>query len=309
MPVCKTCQGEYTTETCLCPKCEVPLRRGEDFCQHCRSVVGEKRLCPRCKSDVTVWEQENFSLVEFVKRWGALGLLPSLGAGFVLLLWWSNATFIHHLMTISGIALSQLIIILLYVQRLVWREHRWATQIYDAKFHSLPSLIGMMFLAGGALSAVIIVMQQRWENPAIGYQLVFAGSYVVMLALFTAGFTFLAIQDYLNRLEERVPQPIFANTEKLLRVVLDAAIRTLNLLDGAESQAQNTRPERGMDRTYEVIEASRVPENGGIDILLREYKPSTGPGPQEWVQETWHIGADRWGRIQVLQPARTPHRR
>ncbi|MFP4394379.1 MAG: hypothetical protein ACLFTI_03865 [Anaerolineales bacterium] len=309
MSICKTCQGEYTIETCLCPKCEAPLRRGEDFCQNCRSVVGKKRLCPRCKSDVIVWEQENFSLVEFMKRWGALGLLPSLGAGLVLLLWASRATTIHYLMTIFGIALSQLIIILLYVQRLLWREHKWAAQIYAAKFPSLPYLIGMMFLGGGLLSAVVIIMQQRWEDPTIGYQLAFAGSYIVMLALFTAGFTFLAIQDYLNQLEERVPQPIFANIEKLLQVVLDAAIRTLNLLDDTESQAADTHPEHVTDRAYEVIEASRIPEKGGIDILLREYKPSAEPGPREWVRETWRIQADRWGRIQVLRPARTPHRR
>ncbi len=309
MPICKTCQGEYTVETCLCPKCEVPLRRGEDFCQHCRSVVGKKRLCPRCKSDVIVWEQENFSLVEFMKRWGALGLLPSLGAGLVLLLWLSNATTIHYLMTVFGVALSQLIIILLYVQRLLWREHKWATQIYDAKFRSLPYLIGMMFLAGGLLSVAVFIMQQSWEDPTIVYQLFFAGSYVTMLALFTAGFTFLAIQDYLNQLEERVPQPIFANTEKLLQVVLDATIRTLNLLDGREGQVSNTHPERVMDRTYEVMEVSRISENGGIDVLLHEYKPFAGPGPQEREREMWRIQADRWGRIQVLQPARTPYRK
>ena len=130
-----------------------------------------------------------------------------------------------------------------------------------------------------------------------------------MLGLVTAGFTLLAIEDYLSQLEERVPQPIFADTEKLLHVVLDAAIRTLNLLDGTEIQTPDAPPEHIRDRTYEVLEASRVPENGGIVILLREYKPSAEPNAQDkWVHDIWHIEADRWGRIQVLRPARTPHR-
>lgn len=308
MPICKTCHGEYIPESCLCPKCEIPLRRGEDFCQQCRSVVGEKRLCPRCKSDVTVWERESFSLVEFMKRWGALGLLPSFGAILIFpLLWLPNATIVHYLMTVFGIALSQLIIILLYIERLVWHERQWATKIYEAKFHSLPYLIGMMFLIGGILSTVVIIMQQGWDNPTIGYQLIFAGSYVVTMALLTAGFTFLAIQDYLNQLEERVPQPIFANTEKLLRVVLDATIRTLNLLNDSENQASK-RLERDTNRTYEVLEASRIPEHGGIDILLREYKPAAEPNTPEWSYEIWHIAADRWGRIHILRPARISRR-
>ncbi|NBD34472.1 MAG: hypothetical protein GVY30_00555 [Chloroflexi bacterium] len=309
MPICKTCHGEYTLETCLCPNCGRPLRRGEDFCQHCRTVVSEKRLCPRCKSDVTIWEREDFSLVEFIKRWGALGLLPSLGAVLAFpLLWLPNATTLHYLMTAFSIGLSQLIIILLYIQRLLWREHNWATQIYDAKFYSLPSLIGMMFFAGSVLSAVVIVIQQRWDAPSTLDKLFFAVSYVGMMGVFTAGFTLLAIQDYLNQLEERVPQPIFADMEKLLHVVLDAAIRTLNLLDGTEIQS-HTDAGRITDRTYEVLEASRVPENGGIVILLHEYKPAAEPDTQgKWAHETWHIEADRWGRIQTLQPARVSHR-
>ena len=166
MPICKTCQGEYATETCLCPKCETPLRRGEDFCQHCRRVAGEKRLCPRCKSDVTVWEQENFSLVEFMKRWGALGLLPTFGAIFAWIwIWLPRATLIHHLMTAFGVALSQLVIILLYIRRLDWREHEWASQIYDIKFRPLPLVISVAFVGGSILGTAVILIAQRWEKP------------------------------------------------------------------------------------------------------------------------------------------------
>ncbi len=314
MPICRTCRGEYTYQECLCPSCHEPLGRGVNLCHHCGADTRGRRLCPRCKSDVRAWERENFPFHQFISRWGALGVLPSLAAlGFWLLFWAQRMPSLHHpMMTLFAVAMSQVVLILLYIKRLFWRERWWASQIYRTRNMPLTASIAGTFVAGSLLGGVSFVLYKLWPNLTpdgkAWAKMGFGIAYALMYVFFTGTFTLVALQDYMDRLDERVPQPLFVHTDHLLRVVVDAAIQNLNILNGKQVRALPEK--KGPQRSYEVLEVVRNPDDGGVRVSLREFKQTAQlAGNSEvrvqWVERIWHIEADMWGRIRVLEPGKS----
>jgi hypothetical protein len=315
MPICRTCRGEYTHRDCLCPSCGQPLGRGTNICHRCGADTAGKRLCPRCKNDVTAWERENFPLHEFVKRWGALGLLPSFVAlGLWILFWVRNAHPLHHpVITLFAVGMAQVVLILIYVKRLFWRERWWASQIYNTKNMPLTIAIASTFVLGSLLGAISFVLYKVWPVVEIWRPWVkaaFAGAYASTYVCFTAALTLVAIQDYMDLLESRVPQPIFVHTDRLLQVVVEAAIQSLSVLNGKEPH-QHAVYRKDTNRTYEILEVTRNSEDGGIRVLLYECKRVSRPNGDadtkiKWLERVWHIEADLWGRVRSLEPEALP---
>lgn len=78
MLTCRTCRGDYERSECLCPHCKKPLgTHSGRLCRECGKDTGERRMCPRCYSDVAAWERESLSMMQFLNRGGLLGMLPS----------------------------------------------------------------------------------------------------------------------------------------------------------------------------------------------------------------------------------------
>ena len=132
----------------------------------------------------------------------------------------------------------------------------------------------------------------------------FAFIYVVAFVCLTAAVTLVVVSEYVARLEKYAPPPIFVSTERLLRVVVKAAIDDINL---PELDANTPTKCANTEAVYEVLQTLRIPEDGGIHVLLRECKcveyPSTDGKKQSRLMEMlWLIQADRWGRVQILRP-------
>lgn len=319
MPICRTCRGEYDRRDCLCPICGQPLGRGENLCHQCGAETGGKRLCPRCKSDVTGWEREGFSLLRFLWHGGVLGLLPSVGALGMWMYWNHRPNSLHHpLMTIFSIGMSLMVLILLHIKRLVWRERWWASQVYHTNNSPLTLAIALTFGGGCAFGLASFVLHKIWYEPEPMLKLIFAAAYSPIYVFFTASLTLLAIQSYIDRLEQRVPQPIFVHTHRLLRVVVEAAAQNLGIFDGAPGKpgapgktgnnaAQKPPAEPPSQRKYEVVEVIRT-DNGGLRLLLCEKKLVEQPAEMfgvkhsAWEEKIWRIEADCWGRVQSLRP-------
>lgn len=270
MPICKTCRGEY------------PQGR---------------RQCPRCGSDVTAWEQKSS------RQWSAPGLIPSILAAIVLLLFWARREpSIHHwLVSMMSIALSLLVFVALYTTRHVWRERRWASQVYNASRPQVTMMIVATFVGGIAMSIISFILYKIWRPPPVPFwqQLIFGAAYAPIYVLFTASLTLGMVQAYVSRLDQRVPPPLFMDTERLLRVTVEAALQSLSV--PGKSSA------RRASHSYEVIEALRIPENGGVSVLLYERRQVSLPGSSsrtgvQWVEKGWRIKADRWGRVKSVRP-------
>lgn len=305
MPICRTCRGEYDHQSCLCPNCGQPLGRSSNICHLCGADTNGKRLCPRCKSDVMAWERENFSLIQFIQRWGALGLIPSLVDVGVWWFYWRvhpNSLY-NPIISVLSIGMSQMLLILLYVKRLSWRERWWASQTYHSGGSPITWMMLLGFIGGGVLALISFILHRVWIAPLFWQKLIFAATYAPMYALFTLACTLLAIQDFIDRLDQRVPPPLFVHTHRLLHVVVETAIKNLTVLNGAHA-----RGEADANRRYETLKVKRNLETGGIHVFLREYKLAERPDKTGndltwlWSEYLWYIEADRWGHIQLLQP-------
>jgi hypothetical protein len=239
-------------------------------------------------------------LIEFLRRWGALGLIPSVWAFAALILFWVHQqSSVHHtLASLVSIALSQLLVIVLYMTRLFWRDRYWASQTYDVPHPPLTMTIAATFAGGIGMSIISFILYKVWKPPVeFWQQLIFGAAYAPIYVLFTISLTLVAIQDYLNRLDQRVPPPIYVHTERLLHVAVKTALQSLGTLDsGQPHKLASDDP----NQNYQVLEATRIPKNGGIRVLLREQQH--GADAQR-VAKIWRIEADRWGRVQSVKPA------
>lgn len=309
MPICRTCRGEYGQQEALCPACRVAVGRSLDVCRNCGTDTSERRLCPRCKSDVSAWEREDISFVEFI-IWegGILSLLPGGAALVVWLVFWSqrvDSLYYYPALTFASFVICIFTVFVLYVKRLFWWERWLAAQVYRATPVSIVSVITLSGLAGVFFSTAWVFLYAAWGKPEmLILKAIFGAVYVVSFVFLTVAVTLMVIHGYVSRVERSIPQPIFMDTKRLLMVVVESVIETVNLPFINQPEYPSAS---GLRPTYDVREALRNSENGGIDVLLRECKRVRHPGARgqiqvEWVEMFWRVQADRWGRVQTVKP-------
>ncbi len=63
-----------------------------------------------------------------------------------------NGHELHHpVITLCAVGMSQVVLILIYIKRLFWRERWWASQIYNTKNMPLTIAIASAFILGSLL--------------------------------------------------------------------------------------------------------------------------------------------------------------
>ncbi|MFN2110458.1 MAG: hypothetical protein ACK2UI_12400 [Anaerolineae bacterium] len=301
MPICRTCRGEYDL---IVP----PRSPSDESASDINTPVTRPRLCPRCGSDVNVWDRLDTTLADFiVQEGGILALLPAVAAMVVWLFWIPPEESGNYFPVLTFVCLGVCVLsfFMIYDGRLSWWEHRWAEQVYRTPHISLDSWIAATAIGGLFFSPLWVLYYTTAGRPVeFVSKALFAFIYVMAFVCLTAAITLVVVSEYLARVEKYAPPPIFVSTERLLRVVVNAAIEDINLpRPNAHSVAgfPNPRP------VYEVLQALRIPENGGIHVLLREckrvrYPDREGQMQVKWMEMLWRIQADRWGRVEILRP-------
>ncbi len=310
MPVCRTCMGEYARQEALCPYCGKSLGRGVNLCHQCGAETGGKRLCPRCKSDVSVWEQENTPLLLFVLRRALYALIPIIivAVAFFFFRQLKGETLHHWVTTVVAVVCSFLAIVLLCMKRLFWWERWWTSEVYakNSFLLSLSFLMACAFLLAIVCGVTCVVLYELWQAPIRFEQKLFFGLFYVAFSVSsTSGLALLAIHSYVAGLDERAPQPLFVNTEHLVQVVVETATKTLHVSDDRGNDPPHPREEPV--RTHEILDVARNRQTGGVHVMFRECEqvvPSEGltTTPPRWSEKTWSVDADRWGRVLSLNP-------
>lgn len=301
MPICRTCRGEYDTVT--------PSRPPSDSSAREPAPPTQPRPCPRCGSDLRAWDQLEITLPDFIVwEGGILGLMPAALALAAWLFFWiprEASLYYYPILTFASFGVCVLLVFVIYDDPLSWWERWWASQVYQVRRVPIVLLVTLTALAGIFLTALWVLYYATSGKPEeLSGKILFASIYVLSYVCLTLALTLAILHQYILRLEKYAPPPIFTSTEKLLRVVVDAAIYDINLpglnVGGAGGSAS-------LDPVYEVLQTVRIPENGGIHVLLRECKRVQYPGADGKLQSKpmemlWRVQADRWGNVQLLRP-------
>lgn len=275
MPTCHTCRGEYSQHTWLCPECNAPFapdaRGGGQICSQCHNNSFDRRLCPRCQTDVRAWEKVGAEGNPIVRH--PLPYLPLLVAFIGTILQWPP----HLLGSILAIALSLIVLLLLSNKAADFWLSAWESEFKAKPGISIVTIELGTFLAGLAMALLTIVLVRYWiQSPAVPQfpeKLIVSLTYSLSFVLFTAALTALLVNKRTGKINSQVPQPIFVDSQRLLQLVLDEAARQL----GLNAKLKMTR----FERTGDV----------GIHLFADQGK-----------DKRWAIRADKWGRIRSLQP-------
>lgn len=275
MPTCQTCRGEYTERTWLCPECKEPFppdtRGAGRVCPRCKKDTSDLRLCPRCHSDVRVWER--WIAARNPVATSPLPYLPALLAVIGAVLQWPP----HPLGSVLAIGLSLIVFLILSNKAPAFWLSNWESE-FKAK-HGLSIVLIELgaFVAGLAMALLTIVLLKYWiqppAEPEFPEKLIVSLTYSLSFILFTVALTALLINKQARILYRMMPQPVFVDSQRLLKLILDEAAVQL----ASSSELGITRAERTGDVGMEVYARQR----GGKE---------------------WQISADEWGRIRSLKP-------
>lgn len=305
MATCKTCRGEYLPQQSLCPYCGSTLGRAERMCPNpeCAESIVEWRLCPRCRSDLVSWEREQISFDRFFILGGFLGMAMPFVACVLWIFKWSlpfPAHAVHHpVASAVSIALPLLAFFGIFSVRYQLREKLWDAQVGDLAGPSIAVLtIGSILIGIGSLALAFVVYKMGGQTPDALSKLIFNGLYVLGFFLLTAGLTLFVTLAHVQQLDESVPQPVYADTNQLLDIVLQATEDILPVPD---------LPNSPVRRYFEVTALTRTADRG-IRVFTREDRfiqragMPPGPGSERPMRPRfWRIDADKWGRIRSLQ--------
>jgi hypothetical protein len=265
MALCRTCYGEYA---------------GDHVSQ-----------CPRCKSDLNGWKQE---LAQTSKMFGYPPLRNVLLAFVAVIV---VALFLvqpfHLTRSLVAIVLAAIPAFVLYSSRYGLRVARWLRQVRPRPGLSATHMqIGMMVFAI-ALAVATATLGQLWAEEEL--EIVQKVTLYVLLGLTCVGLsvslTLTVVLAYGRALDDRVPQPIFVDMNRLAVLAVEAARKQLGA-KGLETAAIQRMQDGGLKINVEEKAAADKPE-GEPDLVPQ------GRG-------SWVIVADRWGRLGSVLPYSKP---
>ncbi len=278
----------------------------------CRTCYGETEFndkdprCSRCKSDLWAWREESqrgsqnelpssiqnlLSLIldreAFTYPLSLLVFLVILAViPFALLLGRS----VGLLRVPVAVSLSIVAAFVLYSARYRLREARWLRQVKPNPGISLTHWQMGSFLLAIGLILTIATLERAWADEPLTllHKVFFHVSVAVACVSLTFSWALTFICAYVGRLDERVPQPIFMDVNKLSDLALEAARQRLEV------------------RAWEILAVQRLPD-GGVKLSVRE-KPAKKSGSSgvtaasSTPRSSWTIVSDRWGRVRSILP-------
>jgi hypothetical protein len=299
-------------------------------CISCKGEYNEEHPeeCPRCGADNKKWHEhknlssrDRFSNFFFGSVWGLLAL-NSLVLPLVPALLWGTFNTVVAMRVVVPLAILLCFIIFLFTHalKLSLREYEWLRRIKKGWNPPLSVIAVVAFTLALILGlAVVFVLDSERTHGLVRVLLTIAFSLAFVNVTLSA--MLMAIRDYARRLDEEVPQPIFMDEDRLLRVIVRAAGKKLGkkLSDDmpievqermrtalGDNQAAKKGPEGGR---LEVQEWRRM-ASGGVRALLtfssglEEREVKTPGGAQTIIveeEQQWEAVANAWGRLFSLE--------
>jgi hypothetical protein len=270
-------------------------------CISCKGEYNEERPeeCPRCGADNRNWHRHKnlgslakFSNFFFGSVWGLLAL-NSLVLPLVPAMLWDTFNTVAAMRVVVPLAVLLCFIIFLFTHalKLSLREYEWLRRIKKGWSPPLSVVAVVAFTLALSLAlSVVFVLDSKRTHGLVRVLLTIAFSLAFVNVTLSA--MLMAIRDYAQRLDEKVPQPIFMDEDRLLGVIVRAAGKKL-----------------GDDTSLEVQEWRRM-ASGGVRALLAfsselEERPvKTSEGVQTIMveeEQQWEVVASAWGHLLSLE--------
>lgn len=281
MATCKTCRGEY---------------------------LDAQNRCPRCNSDTKGWQSAQIDLERFLFQGGfAVLIIPLIVTAMLplrprLL----TATLTRYLVTISvTMILCYASILAIFSSRYSLRERLWDIHVaQDTSLHPAIAAAIAFLVSIASLVVAFIITQIVEADAGLAIQLLFFTFCALGFILLTASLTFFIVLAQVEILNDKVPHPIYVNTNRLLNIALREANNSLR--DSSPAAGENA------GYHFEVVTLERTPDLG-IDVLVHAQHLRQKLDLQRGLSDKqtgecnfWRINADKWGRIRSLKPEACP---
>lgn len=201
---------------------------------------------------------------------------------------------LHAIRSVLAICLAAIMAFVLYSARYGLRVERWLRQVKPRTRLSATHYQIVAILLAIALGVVTATLNRAWiEEPLTVAQKVILYMLLGLTCVGLAGgLTLTVVLGYGRRLDDRVPQPIFVDMNRLSILTIEAARKQLGV--------------KGLETL-----AIRRTQNGGVWIRVEEKGASAAQTTESGTElaqkrRSWVIVADRWGRLQSVLPDPKP---
>ena len=277
-------------------------------CAVCREDIERGAMCPRCGSDNS--NVQDLTLGYFGSIWAILSFILIFAPLFMLLpgvFSWANEILqpVVSLRVAGPIALLITLIVAFFMFSMREELHEGAltSPFKEKPGRSLPIwaltffllAVLLAFLLGFAITTkhLLIGAPGDWSAQLQGklvyggtlhllLQLLMTGCFVLLLAFFSLSAGLMAVYEYGQFVDERLPDPIYLNEQLLLKVVLEMV-----------------RNKLGPDVEVQMTEMNRLP-NAGVSMTLHHKGELNIDDTKLLEQKSWKVEADRWGRVQKV---------
>jgi hypothetical protein len=277
-------------------------------CAVCREDIAPGAVCPRCGSDNS--DVQDLTLGYFGSIWAILSFLLIFAPLFMLLpgvFSWMNEILqpVVSLRVAGPISLIITLIVAFFMFSMREELHESAliSPFKEKPGRPLPIwaliffllAVALAFLLGFAITTkhLIVGAPGDWNARLQGrlvfgstahllFQLMMTGCFVLLFAFFALSAGLMAVYEYGQFVDERLPDPIYLNEQLLLDVVLDVV-----------------REELGPDVKVQTTEMQRLPD-AGVSLTLHHKGELRVDGTTLLEQKGWKVEADKWGRVQKM---------
>jgi len=308
MPTCPVCHGQYT-ESELLGLDKKKIANVEAW----RPLEGKRLFCPRCETDIYSWRPKEKQGIDKIKA--IPGQMYPLIVSLLALVFWLTGQHPHLVGSLLAVILSMVLFFVLKDKVGEFWVDKWARSFQAKPSLPLETVELGSFLVGLGMGLVTIVLMRFWilppAQPEFVEKLIVSLTYSLFFVFIALAFSGMWANNEVKRRTRFMPQPIFTNTELLLKVVLASAQRQLNL----EQMPTIEHIERTDDAGIQVIVSLKrlvtTTEAKGLAKVLqrgpgegfeasREGEVQITEKSEEESIARWAIKADMWGRIRSI---------
>ncbi|MDY7039971.1 MAG: hypothetical protein SVX38_03830 [Chloroflexota bacterium] len=302
--VCRKCGTDSTdhfTKLGICPRCgaeQISWNPDNTHCPRCGAggtiAYQKEEICPFCGADnsgarVLSARGEGGRLLHFFgTATGILAMLFALAPLITPFLRSFLGPYINVVMSMAfPVFLSLLLIFLTYSMKNSLRDYLWSQRVKKRLRPPLTLIMALSLVAALMLTGLFVVTYKNEGSSSLRNSLLYSGIFI----FFSLAFILATALQYANYLDGtmRWPEPIFAQEDRLVRVITESAQRKL-----------------GDKAPLYLLEMERTPA-GGAEILFAHYGDPeyrvTKNGDPITVQEErkWLLTANEYGNIVSLR--------